>query len=107
LLFCGVDNPEARRLLDVVNPAFVVEAGLGSRYDDFKVRAFIRFLLRERPLRHGPGPRFNPRRPLQGLMHRCCKTAGSTNAASLSLRARPSVQRLWGHSQRRWPYLKY
>ncbi|QWE98155.1 hypothetical protein [Cupriavidus sp. EM10] len=36
LLFCGVDNPEARRLLDVVNPAFIVEAGLGSRHDDFQ-----------------------------------------------------------------------
>ena len=36
LVFCGVDNPEARRALDSAGFGFIVEAGLGSRYDDFQ-----------------------------------------------------------------------
>jgi hypothetical protein len=36
LLFCGVDNPDARRALDSSDVSFVVEAGLGSRHDDFQ-----------------------------------------------------------------------
>ncbi|KWB46808.1 hypothetical protein [Burkholderia ubonensis] len=36
LLFCGVDNPEARRALESAGASFIVEAGLGSRHDDFQ-----------------------------------------------------------------------
>lgn len=36
LLFCGVDNPEARRALDNAGVSFIVEAGLGNRHDDFQ-----------------------------------------------------------------------
>ncbi|MBN3769272.1 MULTISPECIES: hypothetical protein [unclassified Burkholderia] len=36
LVFCGVDNPEARRALDAAGFSFIVEAGLGGRYDDFQ-----------------------------------------------------------------------
>ncbi|MDR5765837.1 MULTISPECIES: hypothetical protein [unclassified Caballeronia] len=36
LLFCGVDNPEARRALENAGASFIVEAGLGSRHDDFQ-----------------------------------------------------------------------
>ncbi|CAJ0779340.1 ubiquitin-activating E1 family protein [Ralstonia chuxiongensis] len=36
LLFCGVDNPEARRALDSAGASFIIEAGLGSRHDDFQ-----------------------------------------------------------------------
>ncbi|WP_420993639.1 hypothetical protein ACKI2N_015615 [Cupriavidus sp. 30B13] len=36
VLLCGVDNPVARRLLDTVGFPFIVEAGLGSRFDDFQ-----------------------------------------------------------------------
>ena len=36
LLFCGVDNPEARRALESAGASLIVEAGLGSRHDDFQ-----------------------------------------------------------------------
>ncbi|MDR5751295.1 MULTISPECIES: hypothetical protein [unclassified Caballeronia] len=36
LLFCGVDNPEARRELENVGASLIIEAGLGSRHDDFQ-----------------------------------------------------------------------